>query len=162
MITALIIFFGFCVVMIIIKSTKPKQSQKPQDTHKVINLTVDLSKPAKSPEYYERRHKRLTIRGARLDRHRRIWSVLFLTNSFYELEQRMKSGYPTKRMLQNLESAKAAVLENNPTAEDINTAIKFCQIEFARGKCPHRLTADDIQAITNIKEIAILPPPITV
>lgn len=162
MITALFIFFGFCVVMIIIKTSQPKKIPTTKDTHKVINLTVDLSKPAQSPEYYEKRHRQLSIRGARLDRHRRIWSVLFLTNSFYELEERMKNGYPTKRMLQNFERAKAAVLEYNPTAEDINTAIKFCQIEFERGKCPHKLTADDIKAITNIKEIATLPPPVTV
>ena len=66
--------------MIIIKSKHSKQSQEPKDIHKVINMTVDLSKQTKSPEYYEKRHKRLTIRGARLDRHRRIWSVLFLIN----------------------------------------------------------------------------------
>ena len=72
----------------------------------------------------------------------------------------MKSGYPTKRMLQNLESAKAAVLENKPTAEDINTAIRFCQIEHVRGKCPHRLTSVDIETITNINALAVLPPPI--
>ena len=146
--------------MTIIKSKHSKQSQEPKDIHKVINMTVNLSKPTKSPEYYEKRHKRLTIRGARLDRHRRIWSVLFLINSFYELEQRMKSGYPTKRMLQNLESAKAAVLENKPTAEDIVTAIRFCQIEHVRGKCHHHLTSEDIETITNINALAVLPPPI--
>ena len=105
----------------------------------------------------EKRHKKLMVRGARLDRHRRIWSVLFLVNSFYEIEERMKNGRPTKRMFQNLESAKDYVLEYNPTSKDIKTAIRFCQVENAIGKCPHKLTPSDIETINNIYTIAQTP-----
>lgn len=160
MITALIIFFGFCVIMIIIKSSQSKQPQKSKDTHKIINLTLDCSKPAQSSEYYEKRRKRLKVRGARLDRHRRIWSVLFLVNSFYNLEELMKRGAYIKRALQDLERAKGLVLEYKPTESDIKTAIRFCQIEHTRDKCPHKLTSSDIETITNIYKVAKLPPPI--
>ena len=105
----------------------------------------------------EKRHKRLMVRGARLDRHRRIWSVLYLTNSFYEIEERMKKGQPTKRMFQHLESAKSYVLEYKPTNDEIKTAIRFCQIEHARGKCPHALTPSDIETIMNIYSVAQQP-----
>lgn len=105
----------------------------------------------------EKRHKRLMVRGARLDRHRRIWSVLYLTNSFYEIEERMKKGQPTKRMFQHLESAKNYVLEYKPTTDEIKTAIRFCQIEHARGKCPHALTPSDIETIMNIYSVAQQP-----
>lgn len=160
MITTLIIFFGFCVVMIFIKGRQPKHTQKPKDTHKVINLTLDCSKPAQSPEYYEERRKRLKVRGARLDRQRRIWSVLFLVNSFYNLEELMKREAYIKRAVQDLERAKGLVLEYKPTESDIKTAIRFCQIEHTRGKCPHKLTPSDIERITNIYTVAQLPPPI--
>lgn len=160
MITALIIFFCFCVVMIIIKGRQHKHTQKPKDTHKVINLTLDCSKPIQPPEYYEKRRKRLKARGARLDRQRRIWSVLYLVNSFYNLEELMKQGDYIKRAAQDLERAKGFVLEYKPTESDIKTAIRFCQIEHARGKCPHKLTPSDIETITNIYTVAQLPPPI--
>ncbi len=64
------------------------------------------------------------VRGTTLDRHRRIWSVLYLTNSFYEIEEHMKKGQPAKRMFQHLESAKNYVLKYKPT-DEIKTAIRF-------------------------------------
>lgn len=106
----------------------------------------------------EKRHKRLMIRGARLDRHRRIWSVLYLVNSFHEVEERLGRGAYVKRAIQNLESAKGHVLEYKPTDNDIKIAIRFCQMEHVRGKCLHRLTPSDIETITNIYTIAQLPP----
>lgn len=109
--------------------------------HKVTPTTAPVNQEAVLRA--EKRHKRLMVRGARLDRHRRIWSVLYLTNSFYEIEERMKKGQPTKRMFQHLESAKNYVLEYKPTPDEIKTAIRFCQIEHARGKCPHALTPSE-------------------
>lgn len=155
MIITLIIFFVFCIVMVIIKSHQPKQSKKPSDIHKVIKLNIDLSQPAKSQEYYEKRRKRLSIRGARLDRHRRIWSVLFLTNTIYQIEE--NKDYIDQQLLLDLNNARAAVLENKPTRSDIETAIKFCKIEYERGKCLHKLTLSDIETIMNIYSIAQQP-----
>lgn len=158
MITALIIFFVFCVVMAIVKSRQPKQTKQPvanTDKHKVIKITIDPSKlPTHSREYYEKRRKRTIIRGARLDRHGRIWSVLFLINTIYQLDECKKRGYIDRQLLKYLESAKTEVLKRKPTRSDIETAIKFCNIEHARGKCPHKLTASDIKSIINIYDVA--------
>lgn len=158
MITALIIFLVFCVVMAIVKSRQPKQTKQPvanPDKHKVIKITIDPSKlPNHSREYYEKRRKRTIIRGARLDRHGRIWSVLFLINTIYQLDECKQRGYIDRQLLKYLESAKTEVLERKPTRSDIETAIKFCNIEHARGKCPHKLTASDIKSIINIYDVA--------
>ena len=123
--------------------------------HKTTPATIPVNQDAVLRA--EKRHKRLMVRGARLNRHRRIWSVLYLTNSFYEIEERMKKGQPTKRMFQHLESAKNYVLEYKPTTDEIKTAIRFCQIEHVRGKCPHALTASDIETIMNIYSVAQQP-----
>lgn len=158
MITALIIFFAFCVVMAIVKSRHPKQAKEPspnKDTHKVIRITVDPSKlPTHSREYYEKRRKRTIIRGARLDRHGRIWSVLFLVNTIYQLEECKQRGYIDRQLLKSLERAKTEILERKPTRSDIETAIKFCNIEHARGNCPHQLSASDVKNIMHIYDVA--------
>lgn len=160
MITALIIFFVFCVVMAIVKSRQPKQpkqSTTTKHTRKIINITIDPSEPVKPREYYEQRRKRLTIRGARLDRHGRIWSVLFLVNTIYKLEECKNRGYIDRQLLRYLESAKNEVIERKPTRSDIKTAIKFCKIEHARGKCPRMLTPEDIKNIMHIYKVACNP-----
>ena len=161
MIAALIIFLVFCVVMVIIKSREPKQTKKPdatKGTRKVINITVGPSKLTTNPhEYYEKQRKRRNTRGARLDRHRRIWSVLFLTNSIYEFEQTKQRGYIDRQLLKQIESAKAVVLEHNPKTSDIKTAIRFIKIEVCRGKCDHPLTPSDIKRIMRIHDTAIPP-----
>lgn len=165
-----IVVFWLCYS--ILNNFKKRKEKKKSEYTKSYTIDIDISpktinqiqKALHNPDISRRiemRNKRLEIRGARLDRHRRIWSVLFLSNSFYEIEDRMKKGYPTKKMLQNLENAKSAVKENKPTQSDIKTAIRFCQIEYARGKCPHQLTDSDIETITNIYTVAQLPPPYT-
>ena len=158
MITALIIFFIFCVVMAIVKSRQPKQTKQraaSKDTHKTIKINVDLSnEPKHSLEYYEKRRKRTIARGARIDRHGRIWSVLFLVNTIYQLDECKQRGHIDRQLLKYLESAKTEVLERKPTRSDIETAIKFCNIEHARGKCPHKLSASDIKSIINIYDVA--------
>lgn len=103
----------------------------------------------------KKRHERLIKRETRRERHNRVWSVLFLINSFHEIEER---DIPTKRMITNLESAKKAVLENHPTQEDIETAIRFCKIENMREKCSHILTPTEIADIHNIYALATQPP----
>lgn len=161
MITALIIFFIFCVVMTIVKSRQPKQAKQQavcKDTHKVIKISVDLSNgPKHSPEYYEKRRKRTITRGTRMDRHGRIWSVLFLVNTIYQLEECKQRGYIDRKLLNYLERAKAEVLERKPTRSDIETAIKFCNIEYARGMCPHKLSVSDIKSIMHIYDVARNP-----
>lgn len=160
MIIALIIFFAFCVVMIIVKShqpKQPKQSTTTNHTRKIINITIDASAPAKPREYYEQRRRHTAIRGARLDRHGRIWSVLFLVNTIHQLEECKNRGYVDRQLLSYLESAKKEVIERKPTRSDIKTAIKFCKIEHARGKCPHMLTPEDIKSITHIYKVACNP-----
>lgn len=97
------------------------------------------------------------VRGTTLDRHRRIWSVLYLTNSFYEIEEHMKKGQPTKRMFQHLESAKNYVLKYKPTTDEIKTAIRFWQLDHVRSKCPHALTSSNIETIMNIYSVTQQP-----
>ncbi len=150
MIIAVIVIFVFIVAWSIRNDFKKQKSVQAS----IMSTNPDAVLRA------EKRHKRLMVRGARLDRHRRIWSVLYLTNSFYEIEERMKSGQPSKRMFQTLERAKGSVLEYKPSHDDIKTAIRFCQIEHTRGKCPHRLTHSDIETIMNIYSVAKLPPTI--
>lgn len=102
-----------------------------------------------------KRHERLIRREERRKRHNRVWSVLFLINSFHEIEAQ---DVPTKKMIANLESAKRTVTENHPTQEDIETAIRFCKIENIRGKCSHILTQTEIVDIHNIYALAAQPP----
>lgn len=142
------------------KKEKGKENQKEcNEIHidsikhfKTIQQNTEISQRA-----YQRR-KRIEARGERLERHRRIWAILFLSNSLYEIEERMKNGFPTKKMLQDLENAKRAVLENRPTRVDIYIAIRFCQIEYNRGKCSRKLSNSDIETIRNIHTIAQMPP----
>lgn len=155
-----IVVFAICYS--IFKDFKKEKGKERNEIHidstnrsKTVKQNTEISLRA-----YQRR-MRIEARGERLDRHRRIWAILFLSNSFYEIDERLKNDYPTKKMLQNLENAKSAVIENKPTPSDIQTAIRFCQIEYARGKCPHQLTDSDIETITNIYTVAQLPPPYT-
>ena len=114
-------------------------------------------KKRKAARQIENRHKRIEIRGERLERHRRIWSVLFFINSFNTLEERMKAGQPTKKMIKDFEDAKAALFEYKPNKDEIKTAIRFCKIEYVRGKCSHQLTTSDIQSIIDIYTFAKIP-----
>lgn len=155
MVAILVLVVMLCVVMVIVKSRQPKP---PKDSHKVIKINTGHSKPTHSREYHEQKRKRRDIRSARLDRHRRIWSVLFLTNSIHELEQAKKSGFVPRQLIKQIETAKAAVIENSPKASDIKTAIRFIKIENYRGKCDHPLTPSDITKIMHIHDTAIAPP----
>ena len=146
----IIITIVFWVFYSIFKDLKKQKANK---VAPVVNIDPEHS------QYAIRRRKRLESRARRLDCHRRIWSVLFLTKSFYEIEERMKTDYPTKKMISDLETAKKAVLENKPTANDIEVAIRFIRIEHERGKCSHKLRHADIESIKNIYDIACLPTP---
>lgn len=95
-------------------------------------------------EEFDKRRKRFHIRDKRMDRHRRIWSVLFYLSSYNEISKR---EFPTKRQEQNLINAKKALDENKPTKRDITTAIRFCQIEYVQQRCDHKLTKDEIKQI---------------
>lgn len=151
MVTTIIIFLLIAVAIGIRNDYKKQKAAQAQSPIKSPALEIKRK--------IEKRHKRLETRGARLDRHRRIWSVLFLVNSFYTAEEVLKRGAYTKRAMQDLERAKSFVLEYKPTESDIKTAIRFCQMEHTRGKCPHKLTDSDIDTIMNIYDVVQLPPP---
>ena len=146
MIASIIIFAVIIIVFIFIKYP---QKQSPRY---IVDTRVQLD------DAIVKRHKRTEIRSARLDRHRRIWAVLFYINSHNTLEERLKTDYPTKRMLKEVEDSKNALFEYKPNAEDILTAIRFCKVEYARGKCVHKMIESDIQSIINIYTYAKLTP----
>ena len=116
--------------------------------------TASLTKPI-HPAIYSSKNKldisdrKLRISEQRMNRHTRIWSVLFIINSIRCCQEK----YPSKQDWKNLDYAINAVLEHKPQYRDIQTAIKFCQIEYARGNCDHKLTKQDLFIIRNIRQL---------
>lgn len=151
-----IIFFGLLGIVVIwgsyfiycmVDNDKEQKSAAPTDTNILIQL--------------EKRHNRFTVWDNRRKRRSRVWSVLYLCNSFHKIEERTKNNHcPTKKMLKDLANAKEYVLEYKPTPKDISMAIRYCQIKYASNQCDYKLTTSDINQIYAIDKLAELPPPI--
>lgn len=118
-----------------------KQSQKPiacHNQHPICNYK-NISYTDKDPHLIEQREKR----------HNRVWSVLFIINSIHHCQAQSA----TKREWKYLDSAIEAVKEYKPQYSDIKIAIRFCQIEYARGYCNHKLSKHDLFLIRNIRQL---------
>ena len=139
----------FCIVFWMCYSILKNFKRNKARTTKIHISQNDLQ--SAPYENFETRRKRLQIRDERINRHRRIWSVLFLISSYNEISER---EFPTKKQEQNLLNAKKAFNENKPTKKDIAVAIRFCQIESGQKRCNHKLTKDEIKQIYNIKALA--------
>ncbi|MDE6339697.1 MAG: hypothetical protein K2K97_07925 [Muribaculaceae bacterium] len=143
MITAIIVIGIIIFVSSAIKGNKKKRDSLPTLASQ-SNRTRNLS-----PKNFDDYDRKLRTSERRMDRQRRIWSVLFITNSIYKCQ----AEHTTKRDWQYLDSAIEAIKEYQPTYKDINTAIRFCQIEYARGYCDHKLTEQDLFIIRNIRQL---------
>ena len=143
MLTAIIFICIIVFVTSAIKGNKKKRGSTP-----TIAPPINR-KPKLSLINFNDHDRKLRISEQRMDRQRRIWSVLFIANSI----EKCQAEYTTKRDWQDLDKAIEAVIECQPTYKDINTAIRFCQIEYARGCCDRKLTKQDLIIMRNIRQL---------
>lgn len=97
------------------------------------------------------RHKR----EERRIRHERVWSVLRFMVTYNELLFESGNFYQYSNNKEAYEEARLQMKENHIIGTDIDTAIRFCQIENINGECDHLLTSAEIDQLYRWHEIQI-------
>ena len=113
-------------------------------TDKQKETVVKCSKPKE----IEKRRAKSYKRYDRLTRHKRIWAVLRFMKEFEKLNA-SENFYDMDKATANFSQAKERLYEEEftPNQEDISTAIRFCQYQYAIGSCAHGLSQDDIDRV---------------
>lgn len=144
MLTAIIVI---CIIIFVTSAIKGNKKKSRHIAHPIPKEKPQIvSVQRKHNDSYNRK---LPALEQRMNRQKRIWSVLFIANSIHNCQ----AEYTTRRDWQYLDSAIEAVNEYKPTYMDIITAIRFCQIEYVRGCCDHKLTKQDLFIIRNIRQL---------
>lgn len=142
----LTVIIFICIIIFVISAIKG--NKKKRGISPTIASPINRN-PKLSLINFNDHDRKLRTSEQRMDRHRRIWNVLFIANSI----EKCQAVHTTKRDWQDLDKAIEAVIECQPTYRDITTAIRFCRIEYARGYCDRKLTKQDLFIMRNIRQL---------
>lgn len=104
---------------------------------------------------YQSHRKQVNLRGKRQERHHTIWSVIRFMTTYKKLIEETTNVYQFRDNYQAFKIAKGEMRKRHPDACNLNTAIRFCQMEFFYGTCDHKLNEHDIQTLYNWRELNI-------
>lgn len=103
---------------------------------------------------YRARMNRLYKREDRRKRHTRIWSILQFMVSYSELMQ-CTDFYSFKKTSIRFDQATGRMRKEHIQCPDIDTAIRFCRMEYHYGICRHKFSTTEINQIHKWKDISI-------
>lgn len=117
-------------------------------SHVKISTTSNISDASDQPmRPINQRRKMLELRDKRRQRHNTIWGVLRFIKIMKQFESDCNSIYDLKKHSEDFAIAKEYLNSHIPSAADIETAIRFCQISYTQNKCLHQLNKQDIDQI---------------
>lgn len=96
----------------------------------------------------------LQILEDRMDRHRRVWSVLRFMITYTDL-MNSTDFYSYKKNRGLYEEAFVRMHKEHIKPSDIEIAIRFCRAEYYNGTCQHEITAEDIKRLNEWQDIQI-------
>ena len=129
--------FTMIIILLLTKRNNKKERLK---------LSVDIYKSSNRHRY--------NARDYRLKRHNRIRTVLSFITTYNHLME-SSNFYELKNNKSNYEQAKVWMRKEHIEILDIETAIRYCQIEHFYGICKRRLLDSEIKLLYKWREITI-------
>lgn len=130
----------FAMIILLLLTKRNSKNDK-------VKLSVDICDSSN-------RHKRIDARDYRLKRHSRIRIVLSFMTTYNHLME-SSNFYELKSNKINYERAKGWMRKDHIETLDIETAIRYCQMEHFYGICQRKLLDSDIELLYKWKEIIV-------
>ena len=157
--TTVLIICTCLLVYAIYKNFQAKDSRHKKDDRniKVSILTStdgETFHEAKTGDYKSHREQ-MKLRDKRRERRHTIWVVLQFMITYKKLMENTTNFYQFKDNYTAFKTAKGNMRKRHPDANALNTAIRFCRMEYFYETCERKLTDDDIQSLHKWGELNI-------
>jgi hypothetical protein len=157
--TTVLIICACLLVYAIYKNLQTKDNTHKKDDR---NIKVSILTSTDGETFHESKtidykshHEQMRLRDKRRERQHTIWSVLRFMVTYKKLIEETTNFYQFRDNYPAFKIAKGEMRKRHPDTCALNTAIRFCQMEFFYGTCDHKLTEHDIQTLYNWKELNV-------
>lgn len=152
------IIMGGLIIYAIWKNSKAKDvTHKANENIKASILTSTDGKTSHETKTsdYKSYHEQMRVRDKRHERKHTIWRVLRFMVTYKSLMAETTNFYQFRDNYDAFKTAKGEMRKRHPDTNALNTAIRFCRMEYFYETCDHKITDNDIQSLYKWRELNI-------
>ena len=152
------IIIGCLILYVVYKNFKAKGLTHKDDANIKVHILTSTDgetfHESKNSDYKSHREQ-MKLRDKRRERKHTIWRVLRFMVTYKSLMAETTNFYQFRDNYAAFKTAKGEMCKRHPDTNALNTAIRFCRMEYFYETCDHKLTDNDIQSLYKWRELNI-------
>ncbi|MBF1079332.1 MAG: hypothetical protein HXL36_03075 [Prevotellaceae bacterium] len=156
--TVIFIIIGGLVLYALYKNSKAKDITHKDDANikvTILTSTDDKAFHESKGSDYKSHREQMRLRDKRRERKYTIWSVLRFMITYKALMEETTNFYQFRDNYAVFKTAKGEMRKRHPDTNALNTAIRFCRMEYFYETCKHNITEKEIQTLYDWKNLTI-------